>query len=138
MSYSDHVKYDRRLRILQLLASDTDYSLNTIVLKLALSDFSHNISDDLLLADVYWLCEQDLLTISKLPMKVVVVTATGRGVDVAYSRAKHPSVRRPTVSEIQELRRCVMARVSKLRSLPTEVQDGVSEMLSDGKTIDAI
>ena len=81
-----------------------DTSANTIVLKLALSDFSHNISDDLLLADVYWLCEQDLLTISKLPMKVVVVTATGRGVDVAYSRATHPSVRRPTVSEIQELR----------------------------------
>ena len=32
----------------------------------------------------------------------------------------------------------MVARVSKLRSLPTEVQDGVSEMLSDGKTIDAI
>ena len=84
--------------------SDNNYSMNTTVLNFALRDYGHNISEDTLNTYLSCLDEQGLLTTKELPMGVVLAILTTRGSDVAIGNANQPSVRRPSVTEVNELK----------------------------------
>lgn len=86
---------DRRLIILRALAEDHDYALNDGVLKRALASLGHEVSRDMLRADLAWLKDQRLITLRELDDGVIwVARATEDGVDVARGRP-HPGVARP-------------------------------------------
>ncbi len=86
---------DRRLVILRALAEDHDYALNDAVLKRALASLGHEVSRDMLRADLQWLADQRLITLRELDHGAIwVARATEDGVDVARGRP-HPGVARP-------------------------------------------
>lgn len=86
---------DRRLIILCALAEDHDYALNDFILKRALASLGHEVSRDMLRADLAWLQDQRLITIRELDGGAVwVARATEDGIDVAGGRP-HPGVARP-------------------------------------------
>ncbi len=94
MSYADHLAADRRLCILRALADVPEYEANSSVLQMALSDYAHNVSRDLVHTDIAWLVEQGLAC-SRDIATVKVITLTQRGIDVAKGRAVIPGVKRP-------------------------------------------
>lgn len=94
MTYLERVQEDRRLVMLRLLAETPGYEANSSVMQMALVDFGHNISRDLVHTDLAWLTEQGLLTISALAT-VQIAKLTTRGLDVAQGRSTVPGVKRP-------------------------------------------
>ena len=94
--YSRLLAEDRRLTILRALEQDADYSVNDFVLKRALEQLGHNVSRDMLRADLTWLDDQRLLRLRRLNDDAIwVAIATEDGVDVARGRP-HPGVARPS------------------------------------------
>ncbi len=86
---------DRRLIILRALSEAHDYALNDGVLKRALASLGHDVSRDMLRADLFWLKDHRLTTLRELDDGGIwVVRATEDGVDVARGRP-HPGVARP-------------------------------------------
>jgi|TARA_R110001583_G_scaffold9243_2_gene43919 hypothetical protein len=94
MSYAELVSTDIRLRVLQALECDPDYSHNEDVVRMALGAAGHNISRDLLRTELYWLKEQGALTLEDHD-GLIVVTLTSRGEDIALGRARVPGIKRP-------------------------------------------
>lgn len=94
-SFAALLAEDRRLVILRALAEDHDFALNDAVLKRALASLGHDVSRDMLRADLQWLADQRLVTLRELDHGAIwVATATEDGVDVARGRP-HPGVARP-------------------------------------------
>lgn len=98
MSYAEHVAANRRLTILRLLEQDADFALNDSVLQIALSDFGHGVSCDVVHTEMAWLSEQGLITVEVVQSRVRVAKLTTRGLDVAKGRAVIPGVQRPSPS----------------------------------------
>jgi hypothetical protein len=93
--YAQLLAEDRRLVILRTLEQDSDYSVNDFVLKRALAQLGHDVSRDVLRADLGWLKDQMLVRIRMMDDGAIwVATATEDGIDVARGR-KHPGVARP-------------------------------------------
>ena len=105
MKYKEFLKKDVRLRILQLLYTDTNYALNTGVLQVALGGYGHSVSSDMVLTQGAWLEEQGLITRENLPMEVIVFTITHRGCDVVLGNINQPNVMRPNPTEINECKK---------------------------------
>lgn len=92
---TDVLAQDRRRIILQLLADDSDYSLNDTVLKQALAAVGHNNPRDLVHADLTWLETHGLVRVQQLAEGAVwVARLTEAGQDVAGGQP-HPGVARP-------------------------------------------
>ncbi|MDR1656145.1 MAG: ArsR family transcriptional regulator [Deltaproteobacteria bacterium] len=86
---------DRRLVILRLLSSVPDYSLNSIVLGVAVQEQAHVGSFDVIRSDAAWLAEQGLVTIKNPSPDLMVLTLTPRGKDVARGSSRVPGVKVP-------------------------------------------
>lgn len=94
MSYRDRIDEDRRLVILRLLEQSQGYECNSSVLQMALTEYGHSVSRDLLHTDLSWLVEQGLTTVREIAtLKVAMLTA--RGADVATGRTHVPGVKKP-------------------------------------------
>jgi len=85
---------DRRLVILRALQEDSGYDLNEYVLQSILEALGHTVSRDRLRADLAWLEEQGLISLSDVA-GVKVAKLTSRGSDVAAGRTTVPGVKRP-------------------------------------------
>ena len=85
---------DLRLTVLQLLSEADGYDLNSAIIKRALADFGHRISEDKLHTELHWLAEQGLVDLSSAG-SLIVTKLTPRGADVASGAARAPGVRRP-------------------------------------------
>lgn len=94
MSYADLISEDVRLRILEILEEEPDYSHNEDVVRMALGAIGHNVSRDKLRTYLAWLEEQDLVKLEDAA-GLQVVTLTGRGEDAALGRTRVPGVKRP-------------------------------------------
>lgn len=94
MSFSEHLTEDRRLVILRLLRQSPGYSANDSLIDHGLGHLGHNVSRDLVRAELAWLEEQGLAA-TELVGHVVVARLTVRGEDVATGQATHPGVKRP-------------------------------------------
>lgn len=93
-SFTAHVSEDRRLVILRLLAELANYTGNSAILRMALQNFGHEVSRDLVKTELRWLEEQGLLTIEAAD-SVLVAKLTERGQDVAAGISTTPGVKRP-------------------------------------------
>lgn len=71
---------------------------NHYILREALDGVGHNVSRDIVLAELFWLAEQGLVTLDDLG-SMKVATLTGRGQDVALGRAVVPGVKKPVPGE---------------------------------------
>lgn len=96
MSFATLLAEDRRLVILRSLSEMPGYQLNEDVLQKGLIHFGHNVSRDLVRADVGYLEEHRLVRVQKLVPQsgeLWLVTLTSDGEDVAQGR-QHTGVAR--------------------------------------------
>ena len=96
--YARLLRADRRICLLRTLGGMPERRANHIVLHEVLDSLGHGVSLDVLLADLAWLEEQDLVALDCLRPGIggcTVATLTPRGWDVAVGRAVVPGVRRP-------------------------------------------
>ena len=92
--FSTHLTEDRRLVVLRVLAESAGYTANEYILQQMLEQFGHVASIDRSRADLAWLHEQQLLTVSQVA-DVHIARITARGQDVAAGRTVVPGVKRP-------------------------------------------
>ncbi len=90
--YDDSLREDRRLSLLQILVSASDYTAHGHLLRQRLASFGHRISFDAVRADLAWLDEQGLIVLAQ--GEIPVATLTLRGEDVARGVARVPGVAR--------------------------------------------
>jgi len=100
MSYQQIVTEHLRITILRLLLEQPDYALNESVLLDAVTDFGFAPSRDKLRAELAWLQEQGLISLSGVS-HCQVATLTQRGEDVAACRTTVPGVKRPRPGELR-------------------------------------
>lgn len=84
----------RRAAILNILAQDSDYSVNENIIDAALKSIGHAVGIDRLYADIDWLEEQDLIDVEHV-MNMRIVQLTRRGLDVSKGVATCTGVKRP-------------------------------------------
>ena len=92
--FSTHLTEDRRRVVLRVLAESAGYTANEYILQQMLEQFGHVASIDRIRADLAWLHEQQLLTVSQVA-DVHIARITARGQDVAAGRTVVPGVKRP-------------------------------------------
>ena len=83
-----------RLAVLQILAEDSDYAHNEMVLSSALNQLGHGVSSDQLRTELAWLAEQGLISVEDVS-GIQVARLLSRGQDVARGLAQAPGVARP-------------------------------------------
>ncbi len=94
MSYKEHETKHLRLTILRTLHADTDYQINESLLRDAIALFGFAVSRDALRAQLRWLEELDLITVTDIE-GFLIATLTERGADVATGTAQVDGVKRP-------------------------------------------
>lgn len=92
--FAEHLRQDRRLVLLRLLAELPAYRANSSVLYVALEQFGHSTTRDQVKTELRWLEEQALVVVEEAG-PVLVATLRERGQDVAKGRATVPGVARP-------------------------------------------
>ena len=95
MGLEEMLNENLRLAMLLSLFEGGGYSMNDSMLYTYLCSIGHNHSRDKIRAQLSWLAEQNLVTLSG-PEGVMVATLTERGDDVAHARANCPGVKRPS------------------------------------------
>lgn len=97
MDYQATMSRHRRLAILRFLQQSPTYTSNVSILTDVLN--SNEVGVDTSRAqtttELYWLAENGFVTVSG-STEFLVATATARGVDVAFGRATHPEIQRPS------------------------------------------
>lgn len=94
MSYSELIRRDRRRDILKFLEDCPEYTSNGEVILSVLNGLGVGTTRDQLMGELAWLAEQGLVALDAVS-GFPVVTATGRGLEVARGIARHPEVSRP-------------------------------------------
>ena len=94
MSYASHFAEDRRLAILRILDAAPAAEASETTLQLALRGHAHDVSADVIRADLAWLEEVGLVTAGDLG-GLMFARITTRGSDVAHRRARVPGVAVP-------------------------------------------
>ncbi|HAS63212.1 MAG TPA: hypothetical protein DCS35_11965 [Vibrio sp.] len=85
---------DRRLVILRVLSESAGYTASDSNLDDSLDRWGHTVSRDVVVGEMYWLAEQQLVTLREMG-STQIATITQRGLDVASGQAIHPGVKRP-------------------------------------------
>lgn len=96
-AFSDRLREDQRLRLLQTLAQSSAYTADEHSLRAHLGQFGHQISADLLRSHLAWLEEQALVILSG--EQIQVATLTLQGEDAARGVARVPGIARPRPGE---------------------------------------
>ncbi|MCU0842800.1 MAG: ArsR family transcriptional regulator [Thiobacillaceae bacterium] len=90
--YTELLREDRRLCLLQHLAGAADYTAHAHLLRQGLTALGQPVSFDALRADLAWLDEQGLIVLAD--GEVPVATLTLRGEDCARGLTRVPGVAR--------------------------------------------
>lgn len=99
MSFNITIVADARLRMLQLLAAASEYTLPIAALGDSLvSQYGHSLASDRLATEAAWLDENGLLVRRPVGSTSILVI-TARGLDVAKGRTEVPGVGRPRPGE---------------------------------------
>ena len=85
---------DRRLVILRVLGESAGYTASDSNLDDSLDIWGHTVSRDVVVGEMHWLAEQQLVTLREVG-ETQIATITQRGLDVAKGQALHPGVKRP-------------------------------------------
>lgn len=93
MSYVETAREQMRLAILRMLEDAPSFTSNISLLAPMIGDLGLQFSRDQVVGEIQWLRDQGLVTTEKLK-KLLLVTATFQGVDVARGVVSHPGVER--------------------------------------------
>jgi hypothetical protein len=92
--YPDTVRRHRRLAILRHLADCAEYTGNASILQDVLRGVGLTSTRDQVVTELAWLKEQGFVSYDDRA-DFIVVTASGRGVEIARGIATHPDIQRP-------------------------------------------
>lgn len=92
--YSATVRRHRRLAILRHLADCAEYTGNASILQDVLRGVGLPSTRDQVVTELAWLKEQGFVSYDDRA-DFIVVTASGRGVEIARGLATHPEIQRP-------------------------------------------
>lgn len=95
--YSDRLREDQRLILLQTLSQTNAYSTHEHVLRERLAAMGHRVSADVVRGHLAWLEEQGLVILSG--EQIQLATLTLRGEDVSTGAARQPGIARPRPGE---------------------------------------
>ena len=84
---------DQRLRILQYLAAQGDYTAHEDLIGQGLAAHGHRVGRDVVRGQLTWLAEQGLVQL-QAPGGFHVATVTRRGSELAQGVGSHPGVAR--------------------------------------------
>ena len=93
-SFADYTDQHIRRRLLDILEGCPDYSTNDRILHSACVAMGFPDRRSKTEAEIEWLRSHNLVRVEKLPMGVLLVTATERGVDVATGQEVYPEIAR--------------------------------------------
>jgi reverse gyrase len=94
-NYEDTLRRHRRLAILRHLTDCAEYTGNASILQDVLRGLGLPSTRDQVITELAWLREQGFVTYEDRT-EFVVVTASGRGVEIAKGIATHPQIQRPS------------------------------------------
>lgn len=94
MDFGDMLQQDRRLCVLRFLHESPKYTASLPLIALVLERDGHFVAQSAVLAEVAWL-EGAGLVRSEMIDKLMLVTLTQTGAEVATGRMVMPGVRRP-------------------------------------------
>lgn len=92
--YASTLSKHRRLTILKFLSDSPGYTSNASILVEVCNQFGVTSTRDQVAGEIAWLREQDMALFEDHG-DFIVVTATGRGVEIAQGKARHDGVQRP-------------------------------------------
>lgn len=98
MSYRDHVERDARLIILRMLAQETSWMLNEVLLQRGLETFGHNHSRDFVKTQLRAMADLNAVTLREAGT-VLVATITPAGLDHVERRGLIEGIARPSPGE---------------------------------------
>lgn len=96
MSFANALKEEMRLVMLRLLNELPSYRGNSSTLHSGLDRYGLSFSRDQVKTELYWLKDQDCISIELDEPSVVVVKLTERGQDIATGRTTVPGIKRPS------------------------------------------
>lgn len=96
-TFSDRLREDRRLVMLQLLSEQPGYRLNSSTLHAGLHHLAVAATRDDVATDLHWLRDQGMVLLEQVPdaPSLYLITITARGGDVAAGHATVPGISRP-------------------------------------------
>lgn len=92
--YTERLRREARIVILQLLEEAPRYTSNVPMLRALLDDYGIVFSTDQVRGEAAWLAEQGMASIEEHG-SLAVLTATMRGLEVARGIVNHPGIARP-------------------------------------------
>lgn len=93
--FADGWRRHLRLALLKVLERAPAYGANDSVLTDAARGLGFGATRDQVRTELQWLAEQGLIAVEPLD-KLLVATATRRGLDVASGHAAHEGIKRPS------------------------------------------
>lgn len=93
--YGHFQRRHQRLAILRHLEAIPEYTGNASILQDVLRGLGLPMSRDQVTSELVWLKEQGFVTFGEVS-DFIVVSATGRGIDIARGLASHPDIQRPS------------------------------------------
>jgi repressor of nif and glnA expression len=94
MAMQKIMQEDRRLVMLRSLNELAGYEANESIINQCLEAYGHNISRDVIRAELAWLDEQQLITLRDVA-GYMVAKLNSRGADVATGKATVPGIKKP-------------------------------------------
>lgn len=93
--YDETLREHARLAILRFLEAAPQYTSNVSMLAELLPSVGIGFSRSQVVTEAHWLEEQGLADCEEARGDFLIVTATGRGLEVAQGLARVPGVKRP-------------------------------------------
>lgn len=93
-SFGSYIAEDRRLCLLRTLAAQTDGTLNESILQRAVEKYGHNVSRDVIKADLRWLAEVGTVE-NKEVEGYLIASLTDRGLDHVERRTAIDGIAKP-------------------------------------------
>lgn len=97
MAMQKIMQEDRRLVILRSLNELAGYEANESIINQCLEAYAHNVSRDVIRAELAWLEEQQLISLRDVA-GYMVAKLNSRGADVATGKATVPGIKKPRPS----------------------------------------
>ncbi len=93
--YAETLRRHRRIAILRHLEACAEYTSNASILQSVLMGVGVTSTRDQVVTELSWLREQGFVEYEDRA-DFLVVSATGRGVEIARGLATHPEIQRPS------------------------------------------
>lgn len=92
--YASTLSKHRRLTMLRFLSDSPEYTSNASILVEVCNQLGVTSTRDQVAGEIAWLKEQGMVSFED-HSGFIIVTVTGRGIEIAQGKARHDGVQRP-------------------------------------------